>query len=185
MKVHIIKPYSLTKNLGQAYNEAMSLIPQTDWACLMDYDTMFLTSDCGAILHEYARRAIETIPATHAPLMTCYTNRINPRADHQLLNGECQETDSIKIHLGYASARRLFLYQTTELKRVISGFLMLVHRQTWDALKFSENMKCLGVDNDYSQRILESGRKILRMEGLYIWHTYRLGTGINDKTHLL
>jgi GT2 family glycosyltransferase len=179
MKVHIIKPYSITKNLGQAYNEAMAMIPDGDWACLMDYDTMFLTPDCGQILHEYAIQ----FPA--AGILTCYTNRIHPLAKDQLLHGEVSDNVSIDFHTDLAYNIKHNLFHVTKINHEISGFLMMVSKKTWDETKFPEYGKCLGVDNDFSTRILESGKDILRMNGLYVWHTYRLKNGIKDKTHLM
>jgi GT2 family glycosyltransferase len=186
MRVHIVKPYSLTGNLGKAYNETMALMPDNDWCCLMDCDTMFLTPDCGSILHEYARQVMNTYTwAGLYPILTCYTNRINPNATHQLLNGHFYDDDQVLPHIKIAQAQRSELYKTTEIKQVISGFLMMVHRKTWDSVHFCEDLKCLGVDNDFSRRVLATGRKILRMEGLYIWHNYRLANGIHDKSHLM
>lgn len=178
MNVHIIKPYSIEKNLGRAYNEAMSMIPDGDWACLMDYDTMFLTPDCGQILHEYVMKY------SFAGIFTCFTNRIHSLAKDQLLDGHISENVSIDYHIERAYNQKRKLFQVTKINHEISGFLMMVSKKTWYEIKFPEYGKCLGVDNDFSKRILESGRDILRMDGLYVWHTYRLKNGIKDKTHL-
>lgn len=172
----IIKPYSLEKNLGKAYNEAMSLLPDDGWACLMDYDTMFLTTDCGVILHEYAKLLPD------AGLLTCYTNRIHPKADQQLLHGVSENFD-VKFHADLAYNQKLELFKFTELKREVSGFLMLISKKTWNEVKFDEFGKCLGVDNDYCWRLFNAGKKIYRMDGLYVWHSYRIND-ITDKSHL-
>jgi GT2 family glycosyltransferase len=179
MKVHIVKPYSVEKNLGRAYNEAMKLIPDGDWACLMDYDTMFLTPDCGKILFEYAAHRPNT------GIFTCFTNRIHPLAKSQLLNGVVSDNTDVEYHTYLAHAKLKDLYKTTLINHEISGFLMMISKKTWNDVKFSENGKCLGVDNDFSLRVLQSGKNILRMDGMYIWHTYRLKNGIKDKTHLV
>jgi GT2 family glycosyltransferase len=179
MKVHIVKPYSLEKNLGKAYNEAMQLIPDGDWACLMDYDTMFLTPDCGQILHEY----INWNPIVG--IFTCFTNRIHPLANNQLLDGVVSDNVSIDYHIERAYNQKRLLFQATEIKHTISGFLMMISKSTWNECKFSETGKCLGVDNDFSANIIERGKKIMRMDGLYVFHTYRLKNGIKDKAHLI
>jgi GT2 family glycosyltransferase len=173
---HILKPYSTEKNLGKAYNQAMSMIPDGDWACLMDYDTMFLTSDCGMILDEYAKLLPD------AGLLTCYTNRIHPKADQQLL-GEVSTDFYVLTHYEIAKQQRNFLYQYTELSREVSGFLMMVNKSTWEDCKFNESGKCLGVDNEYCWALFDKGKKIYRMDGLYVWHTYR-PYDITDKSHL-
>jgi GT2 family glycosyltransferase len=175
--VHIVKPYSVDKNLGKAYNYAMSLIPDGDWACLMDYDTTFLTSDCGVILHEYAKLLPD------AGMLTCFTNRIHPKADQQLIGGISDDFNLLS-HIATAKNQRNFLYNYTELKREVSGFLMMVSKDTWNAVKFNESEnKCLGIDNEYCWALFDAGKKIYRMDGLYVWHTYR-PFGIMDKSHL-
>jgi GT2 family glycosyltransferase len=178
MKVHVVTPYRTDKNLGLAYNEAISQIPNDDWVCLIDYDVCFLTPDAIAILNGYAEQNQD------AGLMTCYTGRIHPLAKHQLLYGQVTDNADINFHISRAEGQKKFLYKTTEIKKEISGFLMMVSKKTWNENKFTENGKCLGVDNDYCWRLLASNKSILRMDGLYVWHTYRLKNGITDKTHL-
>jgi GT2 family glycosyltransferase len=179
MKVHIVKPYSIEKNLGKAYNEAMALIPDGDWACLMDYDTMLLTPDCGYILREYV------IKYQFAGMFTSFTNRISPLAKDQLLDGEVSENVCIDYHIDRAYHQKHRLFQVTPIAHEISGFLMMISKETWKETKFKESGKCLGVDNDYSLRLIEKGKMILRMDGLYVFHAYRLKNGIKDKTHLI
>lgn len=179
MNVHIIKPYSIDKNLGKAYNDAMRLIPDDDWACIMDYDTMFLTPDCGVILHNYV------INYSFADVFTCYTNRIHPLAKDQLYGNHVSDDARINHHIGIAEKQKEKLYQVTPINDAISGFLMMISKSTWDQIKFTDNGRCLGVDNDFSLRVLSDGGNILRMDGLYVWHTYRLKNGIKDKTHLV
>lgn len=179
MKVHIIKPYSIEKNLGKAYNEAMAMIPDGDWACLMDYDTMFLTPDCGQILSEYV------VKYPSAGMFTCFTNRIHPLSQCQLLDGVISDNVCVDYHIERAYNQKRKLFQVSPIDHPISGFLMMISKQTWNDCKFSESGKCLGVDNDFSANILERSKNILRMDGLYVWHTYRLMNGIKDKTHLM
>ncbi len=63
--------------------------------------------------------------------------------------------------------------------------LMLLSKKAWKENPFTEDLKCLGVDSEISIRLREQGKTILRMDGLYVWHTYRLMNGIRDKQHLL
>jgi GT2 family glycosyltransferase len=177
MNVHILTPYSIEKNLGGAYNQAMRLIPENDWACFIDYDVLFLTPDCGFILHEYAKLLPD------AGLLTCYTNRIHPKADQQLLNGVSENFD-VKHHHDIAVNQKWQLFKHTELKREVSGFLMLISKKTWNEVKFNESENiCLSIDNKYCWALFEKCKKIYRMEGLYVFHLYR-PNGITDKSHL-
>jgi GT2 family glycosyltransferase len=180
MKIHISIPFSIEKNLGRAYNEEMARVPDEDWACLIDHDVQFLTSD--AINHLY--KYVELFPDTG--IFTCFTNRLHPLAANQLLLGRVDHDSSIINHLKQAEIQKKKLYEVTELNKHISGFLMLIKKETWsEVYGFNEDKLCLGVDNIFSDKILVSGKKILRMDGIYVFHQYRLLNGIKDKTHLL
>jgi GT2 family glycosyltransferase len=179
MQVHILKPFRVDKNLGKAYNEAMQLIPENDWACLCDLDTCFLTPDAGNILHEYAFRFPDT------GIFTCFTNRVSTLSVKQLLNGQVSDEENMTQHIAIAEDRKKFLYTVSTINRDISGMLMMVSKKVWNSYQFPEDKKCLGVDTYYNRIIRGAGLQILRMNGLYIWHTYRLKNGIKDKTHLL
>lgn len=178
--VHCITPYREDKNLGLAYNEAMSRIPDGDWACITDWDVLMLLPDTIAQLNEYARRFPDT------GIFTCYASRT-----HRINTG-CQgfdegpsDNDSILHHIAVAKKQTEQLYEVSQIERFISGFLMMVSKDVWNKHKFVDNMKCLDVDNIYSNKILAAGLPIRRMNGIYIWHTYRLGKDIKDTTHLL
>jgi glycosyltransferase involved in cell wall biosynthesis len=41
--IHTMVPFAPDMNLGAAYNRAMSLIHEDDWACFCDHDMMFTT----------------------------------------------------------------------------------------------------------------------------------------------
>lgn len=179
MIVHDIVPFDLDKNLGAAYNREMALIPAGHWACLRDADTMFLTHDYGNILHGY----VERYP--HAGILTCFTNRISTLSDAQLLNGTLSEVTDIRFHQQLAESQKIKLYEATPINKIISGFLMMIKKETWEKIKFSDTGKCLKVDNVFSRRILEADKSIIRMDGLYVWHSYRLKHGIFNREHLL
>jgi GT2 family glycosyltransferase len=172
-------PYDPGKNLGRAYNEAMIMVPDHDWACLMDYDVMLLTPDAGKILQEYASRA------DNNTLLTCYTNRVSRLSTMQLLTGTISEEADIREHIKLAEKQKHLLYQATEIRRDISGMLMLLSKNLWLRYNFPDNGGCLGVDTLYNRMLRGAGKKIMRMDGLYVFHAYRLTTGINNKTHLL
>ncbi len=177
MNLHITIPYSLEKNLGKAYNEAMSAIPDDDWMCFIDYDVMLLTPDAISIIHNY----IQLFP--QAGLLTCFTNRIHS-SSKQLLKGEIDDNDSMTWHLRQAAKQKDHLYQVTKLYKNISGFLMCISKNTWRQIPFIDNGECLGVDTDYWRKLRDAGRPMYRMDGLYVFHTYRLLNGVQDKAHL-
>jgi GT2 family glycosyltransferase len=101
----------------------------------------------------------------------------------QLTGARCSENDSIRNHIVIAKGVEVMLYDTTLLLKPISGFLMVIRKSTWDRVKFDDG--CLGVDNKYHLKIVAAGMDVLRMNGIYVWHTYRLINGVRDKKHLI
>ncbi len=179
MKVHFITPYDLNKNLGKAYNEAFSLIGDEDWVCLTDYDVLFLTPDAPAIVTEYVKRYPETA------LFTCYTNRVHPSSTEQLLGEVIQDNSDVRVHIEKAERVKNNLYTVTQIHKNVSGMLMVMSKRQWKQTPFVEDLKCLGVDTELSKKLRERGQPVMRMNGLYVFHTYRIMNGIRDKSHLL
>lgn len=182
MKVNIMTPYSLEKNLGKAYNEAMRQIGDDDWACLIDHDVLFLTPDAGRILHEYAVM-IENHYDRRPCLLTCYTNRIHHSSPQLLSPHGADETDML-FHLALAEDAKKNLYKVKEIDKNISGFLMLLPKRLWLEFPFDESGKCLGVDTNFWKRLKMAGIPMFLMMGMYVFHLYRMGKPITDKTHL-
>lgn len=178
--VHPITPYREDKNLGLAYNNAMQHIPSGDWACITDWDVLFLLPETIAHLNEYTRLFPDT------GIFTCYgsrTHHINT-GFQGLPSGPSDDRDMLN-HINIAKKHTEQLYTVAQIDRFISGFLMMIKKETWGKYKFVDNMKCLDVDNIYSNKILQNGLTIQRMNGIYVWHTYRLGKDIKDTSHLL
>lgn len=177
--IHIKTPFALDKNLGRAYNQAFEGVPDDDWVCLIDYDVMFLTPNSIPLMHE----AISRYP--DAGIFTCSTNRIHNLAVDQLYFDKPSENTDIKFWQRQAEVLEFSKGEIVmEITHEISGFLMLISKKTWNQVKFWEAGKCLGIDNDYSMRIIAMGKKIYRMNRLLVWHSYRLND-IKDKSHLL
>ena len=182
MKVFDTCIYSTEKNLGKAYNEFIQMIPDDSCACLRDGDTTWLTPDYGFHLQEYVNR-------NPGAILTCWTNRIH-KSSGQLIPQE--SPSDMKWHIEYAEKKKADLYKVTPLHTTVSGFCLVVPKSVWKDHKFSEVQpyedrkhlpNLLGVDNDFTNRVRAAGIPVLRMEGLYIWHTYRLLT--NSNKHLI
>lgn len=172
-------PFDTGKNLGRAYNEMCSQVPEGDWICLLDHDVMFLTSDAINIMYGYVERYYD------AGLLTCLTNRIHHSSQQLLLTPQGMDNTDIRYHMNVAERQKENLYDVYELHQNVSGFLMLFSRDTWKKHPFTEGIGCLGVDTAFWQELVENGKKILRMNGLYVFHIYRLSHGVNNKSHLL
>lgn len=171
-------PYDPGKNLGKAYNEAISLIPDEDAVCLRDIDTLFLTPEQPAIIQQY----YEDHPNS---VLTCFTNRVSQLSRHQLLGGTVSENTDIREHIRLAEKQQEGQRTVTEIPRDISGFLMVVPKSVWYKVPFPEDGKCLGVDTYHNRMIRAAGIKILRMNLIYVFHTYRLSKGVLNKQHLV
>lgn len=178
MKIHLMIPYALDKNLGRAYNEAMELIGEDDWGCLIDYDVQLLTPDAVRILYEYA----ELYPDA---FLTCFTNRIHPCNKDQLYGGVLSNISDIRQHTVIAETLAARARNVTSIEHHLSGFLMLLSKKLWKEVKFTEDLKCLGVDTDYFERLKAAEKQLYRMNSLYVFHSYRLMKGIRNKSHLL
>ncbi len=179
--IHIVTPYRTDKNLGRAYNEAFERCPDGDWLCIRDIDTLFLSSNAPALMEKY----IETFPEA---VFTCWTNRISHLATEQLLHGYISEHTDMKSHLKLAQDVENEPFSATLLKRgEFSGFLMLVSKEHWKrvpAPEYLEKGGCIGVDTWWTRGFVRAGIPLMRMDNVYVWHTYRMLNGINDKTHL-
>jgi hypothetical protein len=179
MKVWHFQPYSITRNLGEEYNNYMRLIPDSDSCCFTDGDILHLVPNYGHILHEYAE-------AHPNAVLTAKTNRI-----HELSKGQLVPiSDEIKPCLEYAAG--LTGREVTEIKGSVSGFLLLIPKHIWKRFPFPETNiykpgqpNLLGCDNAFTNQVRANGIKVLRMESLFVYHTYRLLSNGLDKSHLL
>lgn len=171
-----IIPYRQDKNLGLAYNNVFRQLKE-EVICFRDGDTMFLTPDYGNILDTYHNQYKQAV-------LVCYINRASPLSTGQLYGGKINNDPNVLKHIIIAETIRKNLYHVTEVNQDISGTLMVVPRVVWDLHPFREDGKCLGQDTEWGRRIRKAGIQILRMDGLYIWHSYRLRGGIFDKNHL-
>ena len=176
MEIYYFTPFALDKNLGAAYNRYMELLPgDNDWACFIDGDAMFLTPDWGELIS----RVVAENP--EAGMFTCYTNRVNNQ--QQLYRGRFNENSDITAHRNIAKVcRALATTRVKSLSRMISGVMMIVRKRTWRKFQFKDGL--LGVDNDISKRLLNAGKPIYLIEGIYLLHYYRMAEGRKYTSHL-
>lgn len=179
MNIHFRSPFRLDKRLGKAYNDCFKDVGDDDWIVFTDYDVLFLTPETIPNIYKYIEKNID------AGILTCYTNRIGKASSKkQCYKKIISDNNSISHHIKIARKFESNLYKATRIQYPISGFLMCVSKKTWNNIKFSEKRLALGVDTDFSHKVNASGLEILRMDGIYVWHTYRLEHGIGFKNHL-
>lgn len=164
--VHIVHPFSLEKTYGVELNKFMSLIPDQDYAAIVDWDSMFLDHKQIPLLYDY----IEKYPDTG--LFLARSNRSG--SPIQRYNGMISNQMSMSYWHRIAMNIKPKLSVTDVLDNKISGFLMLISKQTWNEIKFNEELQVLHVDRDYAGRILAAGKPIRVMDDVLIYHSYRV-----------
>lgn len=180
MKIHYSTPYSTEKNFGKAINEFCSLIPENDWICVMDGDMMFLTPDWGVQIDQVVREH-----GKYYSLFGCYTNRLG--RPFQIYNISNYDNHNIKDHYEIAiKCRNEKFSQVKDItsKRHIAGMFMLFSKSLWNKINFEENTEYF--DDRFSNEVVRSGGKLGLIEGLYVYHSYRIWScnPKSDKSHL-
>jgi len=186
--IYFFTPYGFDGNLGRAYNEYCKLVPDDSWICFLDGDIMLLNKDWGHHLEEIVNKYPDT------GLFTCVTNRV--ACTDQCYGNVISDNDSVishrKIALELESKNRL---DVEVIKYPISGYLMMFRKDVWrevggfcesvnPVLTYKIKRNIAGVDNDFSERILNKGYKIRICKGFYVLHYYRMIEGIEFKEHI-
>jgi len=179
--VHHITPGRSDKNLGKSINDIIRNLPDTDWICLRDIDTM-------PMYHEQFFRQCEQIAlANEYDLVGCMTNRLG--LEYQLHNGKKSNDSDIMNHREIGK----ILYnkygsEVEPIKNTVAGLFMLFSKHTWKSLgKFKEGgIQIDGsfIDWHFSNAALQRGMKIGVAKGIYLFHFYRLDFGDNTKDHI-
>lgn len=179
----IAEPWREDKNLGLAYNQYMRCLPDDAIVILKDIDTCFVLPDTPYHLLKYH----ELYPEA---LLTCYTNRLSPLAVPQLSGGKPSETTDMRTWIELAQLKKKSLYNVTQIRQDISGFLMVMSKKFWQRFPFPEmpypdKGGCIGVDTKFGRQVREGGAKIFRCDGIFVFHLYRLFSHSTSKEHLV
>ena len=131
--IHYPTPYSTDKNIGRAYNDAISAIQGNinDWVVLRDGDTAFLTPEWGRQIEEVAE-------STDYTLLGCMTNRL--RYKHQLYKGKFDS--KCDMYKNFNTARKSEIEHWAEVVPTpgIAGLFMMFQIKTWAEVGgFKEN----------------------------------------------
>jgi GT2 family glycosyltransferase len=180
MKIHYSTPFSTEKNIGKAYNEFMETVPEGDFVCLRDGDTLFLRPDWGKQID-----AIIKDNAHKFKLISCVTNRL--RADHQLYNNRFSNDGNISNHLNIANDLYEMYYDEVLPTSYVAGLCLIFNKDTWKAVGgFRENSILFDKEFNTDIRAKFGGNPIGIAKGLYLFHLYRWGSKdpYNDTQHL-
>ena len=154
-------PFDLDKNLGRAYNNALALLPEDGWACLMDHDMMFTTPNWYAQLQE----AIAYAPQG---TFTAVTNRI--ASPWQRAEEVDRKNNDVQYHrkVGQARLRRRALLDISD-SNGFGGVIICLSKATWRQVGgFADGLYCVDHSLFYKLRALELPSYLI--EGLYVYH---------------
>ena len=176
-------PYSTNKDIGKSYNDFMALLPDdNDFACFVDGDTIFTTSDYGHTIQQ----AVNTYYNVNC--FTCFTNRV--RCKEQVLQGINYESNDIEYHrLIGQTMQTIYGATCKDVTRLpnnnyMSGVMILLRKKLWKKIGGFAEGGMLGIDNRLHKSVVEAGERVYLMQGVYLYHWYRWPDK-NDKSHLL
>lgn len=169
--IYYCTPFSLERNLGKSYNEYVRKLTSNpnDWIFFIDGDCMVLDSNWGKHIEDLINKYPDT------GIFTAVTNRCGNRHLCYLGNRSNDENILNQYKISNFVKENSYL-KVTEIKRVISGYFFGFSRKTFDLVGgFTEiNGEILKVDNKFSKKVLNIGKKILLMDGVFAFHYYRL-----------
>ena len=127
MKIRTHIPYHPEKDLAAAYNDYMSRLGEGEWACFLDHDAMFTTTDW------YLQ--MDDVIGLH-PEVACFTavtNRIWKGAKGQLYqSGLSLDNHDVAVHRKVGAELRDQFWGCVEplpKSQPMSGFLILYNRE--------------------------------------------------------
>ena len=174
--------YNPDKNIGVYYNKFMTILPNDiDFACFLDGDAMFTTNTFGHALLDYVEKYPE------CGCFVCMTNRIG--CEWQKLPGIDENDHDIRYHRQIGEKLQADKYLSiTDVSnvhrgKVLGGVLILLRKDVWEKIGGFKEQGILGVDNDLHWKLMDANEKVYLMDGIFVYHFYRAGTG--DKSHLI
>lgn len=183
VSVHHITPARSDKNFGLAINQLIDGLPENDWICLRDIDTV-------PAYHEKFIEQCERIANDPQgfDLIGCMTNRLG--LGYQLVDGMFDNWD-IQDHRKVGKE----LSANTNIKplqrgQTVGGLMMLFSKRTWQkAGRFPEGgiiLKGSFIDWHFSKAVARFGTMGIA-EGIYLIHLYRIEAKNTrtEKRHLI
>ena len=190
MKVHHITPLTKDKNFGKAINDIVRHLPDEDWICLRDYDTIPMTpikdyiEIIDSILNDPKNEQYGVIGAmTNRQGLSwlCHDGRISDEADinkHLEIGRWRRDKHGSEVILSHGNSG-------------VAGTFMLFRKKTWKEVGgFKEGGICIDgkmLDYIFCMDVKLTGKRMGVATGLYIFHLYRWGTinPMSKTNHLL
>lgn len=171
--VHHITPY-LSGDIGKGINTQISHIPDDDWICLRDNDTLFL--------HPHQAKWIEDIVKSNPSydVIGCSTNRL--ASTFQLWQNKFSEETDITSHQEVAiDAYNQFGLELTPVidGDYLAGLFYLFRKSLWNEIPFED--KSIQFDLIWCEELYRKGKSMAICRGLYLFHLYRMGSKFPPK----
>lgn len=181
-QVHHITPGRSDKNFGKSVNDLVRGLPEDDWVCLRDIDTI-------PAYHETFFSLCEKIASSgKADMVGCMTNRVG--LPHLLHGGKISDNFNYLYHRNIGKQLAVSNGAKVDITDYyIAGFFMLFPKKTWTAIGgFPENGIMIDqafVDWHVCDKVSKLGLKIGIARGIYVFHAYRCWKNVRDTKHLI
>lgn len=163
VKIDVRVPFEPGGMLGQDYNRVMRQ-SKYDWVLLLDHDVFLALNPhwymiCQKVINECEK---------DVGAFGCYASCIGNL--QQRWKGCPSREAGIPKHIEFA--KRVFAehrYSTTQIDRV-TGMFMLVRKEAWKKVGGFAKLTIFGADRQFSKQLTRGGWRMMRINGLYIYH---------------
>jgi hypothetical protein len=171
--VHHITAGRADKNIGKAINDIVKGLPDGDWICYRDIDTIPMSHE------SFFKQCEEIAERGDFTLVGCITNRLG--LERQLYRGEISSNPDILYHRKIAT--ELYEKHGSQVKKVnggIAGIMMLFSKNLWKSVGGFEEGYIVHpngnfFDYEFCKKAKTKGAKIGVADGIYLFHFYRFG----------
>lgn len=170
VNVHHITPGRSDLNFGKSINDIVRNLPDNDWICLRDIDTL-------PAYHEKFFEQCEAIAEkAEFDLIGCMTNRLG--LVYQLHNGKISDDFNMVNHRKIGKQRfEKYGSDVSETSEYIAGLFMLFPKSVWSKIGgFPEGgVRIRGsfIDWHFSKAVRDAGLRTGIAKGIYLIHLYR------------
>lgn len=182
MIIYRFQPFACDKELGREYNGHCSLVPNDDnWIMILDWDCYILDISSYHVID----KAIEKYPETE--IFGAYTNRVGYNWQLGPDNNKIYEQS-----LNYDMAFHKKLAKAYASKRAdgsclpiptVAGFFMLFRKKYWKQNPFQEKIMT-DRGRTFDKQFCKGATDMKVIQGLYVFHQYRMDKDILDRSHL-
>lgn len=163
VKIDVRVPFEPGGRLGWDCNRVMKQ-SKHEWVLLLDHDIFLALNPhwymiCQRVISECKR---------DVGAFGCYASAIGNL--QQRAEGSPLRDDGIPKHIEFA--KKVFAehsYSTTQIDRV-TGMFMLVRKEAWRKVGGFSRLTIHGADRRFSKQLTGGGWKMMRINGLYIYH---------------